>query len=93
MSPRSVRIIFSLMLLISVLALSTVGVLAKEKLTVWAVKHFVEGVNQYMQQSAQLFGDRYNVEVELVLIPWADIYPKWMAAIEANNLPDMILQL
>jgi len=65
------------------------------KLTVWAPKHFIDAFNDKLKlmvfewaalKEAEL---KRPIEVEVIFIPWAEIIPKWLAAIEAKTTPDV----
>jgi multiple sugar transport system substrate-binding protein len=58
-------------------------------LTVWMKKQFVDASNTAFMARAQQFGTDRNVNVQANIIAYEEIYPKWIAAIESGNVPDV----
>jgi multiple sugar transport system substrate-binding protein len=59
------------------------------KLTVWMCKTFSPAANDMIKQRAKEFARKNNVKLDIVLIPYTDFYPKWTAAIESGQTPDV----
>lgn len=66
---------------------------AQEQVTVEFWNPEVE--EYYLQALGEVIADfetaNPNVKINLVNIPWGDIYPKFVAAIESGNVPDVAL--
>ncbi len=58
-------------------------------LTVWMKKGFVEEQNTEFEARAQAFAQANNMQVNVELLAYEDIFPKWTAAIESKNVPDV----
>jgi multiple sugar transport system substrate-binding protein len=58
-------------------------------LTVWMKKGFVEEQNTAFEARAQEFAKANNLVVNVELLAYEDIFPKWTAAIESKNVPDV----
>jgi len=58
-------------------------------LTVWMKKGFVEEQNTAFEARAQEFAKVNNLTVNVELLAYEDIFPKWTAAIESRNVPDV----
>ncbi len=63
----------------------------KGQLIFWDKSEYVEGYNTLMKAKVDAFGAEYNVDVNYVIVPAADMKQKLMAAIEAGNAPDLIV--
>lgn len=63
----------------------------KRKMVFWDKSEYVEGYNAMMKAKADEFAREKNVDVDYVIIPAADMKQKLMAAIEAGNVPDLIV--
>ncbi|TDF95435.1 ABC transporter substrate-binding protein [Paenibacillus piri] len=61
----------------------------KKTLTVWMKKLLVEDQNKLFVERAKQFGVENNADVNIELIATDDFYPKWTAAIESGNVPDV----
>ena len=61
----------------------------KPEITIWMKKQFVPAANDLMEQRGKEFGDKYNVKVNVELIAYENFYPKWTAAIESGQVPDV----
>lgn len=61
----------------------------KAKLTFWMKKQLFEDQNNQIMERAKQFGKDNNVDVNVEIIAYEDFYPKWTAAIESKNVPDV----
>ncbi|WP_372632756.1 ABC transporter substrate-binding protein [Cohnella sp.] len=61
----------------------------KSKLTFWMKKQLFEDQNNLIVERAKQFGEENNVDVAVEIIAYEDFYPKWSAAIESKNVPDV----
>jgi multiple sugar transport system substrate-binding protein len=61
----------------------------KPELTVWMVKTFSPEANDMMAQRAKEFAEKNNVNLNYVQMAIQDFYPKWTAAIESRQTPDV----
>ncbi len=61
----------------------------KQKLRVWLFKSFVTGANDVLAKQIEAWGKERKVDVELDWETFGDREPKFVAAIEAGNPPDM----
>ena len=61
----------------------------KGKLTFWMKKQLFEDQNNLIMERAKQFGEENNVDVNIEVIAYEDFYPKWTAAIESKNVPDV----
>lgn len=62
---------------------------AKGPLTIWMKKGFVEEQNTAFEARAEEFGKLNNIQVNVEFLAYEDIFPKWTAAIESKNVPDV----
>ena len=62
---------------------------AKAKLRVWLFKSFVTNANDILGRQIEAWGKERNVDVEMDWATFGDREPKFVAAIEAGNPPDM----
>lgn len=46
-------------------------------------------LDHYKKAIAEFEALNPNIKIEMTTIPWSDIFTKWMAAIEANDTPDV----
>lgn len=58
-------------------------------LTVWMKKGFVEDQNTAFMARAQAFAAERKVTVNAELLAYEDAFPKWTAAIQSRNVPDV----
>jgi multiple sugar transport system substrate-binding protein len=58
-------------------------------LTVWMRKTFSPVANDMLAQRAKEFAEKNKVDLNYVQIAYSDMYPKWMAAIESGQTPDV----
>lgn len=58
-------------------------------LVVWMKKGFVEAQNTAFEARAQAFAKEHNVPVNVEMIAYEDVFPKWTAAIQSKNVPDV----
>src|SRR5512143_1145072 len=65
------------------------GAQAKTKLRVWLFKSFVTNANDVLGRQIEAWGKERNVDVEMDWATFGDREPKFVAAIEAGNPPDM----
>lgn len=64
----------------------------KEKaapLTVWMKKGFVEQQNTEFDKRVKEFAAKKNIPLNIEFLAYEDIFPKWTAAIESKNVPDI----
>lgn len=61
----------------------------KQTLTVWFKKQLFEDQNKLLEERAKQFGEENGVDVKVEIIAYEDFYPKWTAAIESGNVPDV----
>jgi ABC-type glycerol-3-phosphate transport system substrate-binding protein len=62
---------------------------AKPKLRVWLFKSFVTAGNDVLARHVEAWGKERNVEIEVDWATFGDREPKFVAAIEAGNPPDL----
>jgi multiple sugar transport system substrate-binding protein len=65
------------------------GAQPKAKLRVWLFKSFVTNANDILGRQIEAWGKERNVGVEMDWATFGDREPKFVAAIEAGNPPDM----
>jgi ABC-type glycerol-3-phosphate transport system substrate-binding protein len=65
------------------------GAQAKTKLRVWLFKSFVTGSNDVLARQIETWAKDRKVEVEVDWATFGDREPKFVAAIEAGNPPDL----
>ena len=65
------------------------GAQTKAKLRVWLFKSFVTNANDVLGRQIEAWGKERNVDVEMDWATFGDREPKFVAAIEAGNPPDM----
>ena len=65
------------------------GAQPKTKLRVWLFKSFVTNANDVLGRQIEAWAKEHNVEVEMDWATFGDREPKFVAAIEAGNPPDM----
>ncbi len=58
-------------------------------ITVWMKKQLIEDQNTAFTERAQQYGKEHNVTVNVETIAYEDFYPKWAAALESGNVPDV----
>ncbi|MEV5030248.1 ABC transporter substrate-binding protein [Paenibacillus sp. LPE1-1-1.1] len=61
----------------------------KPTLTFWMKKQLFEDQNKSIEERAKQFGEENNANVNVELIAYEDFYPKWTAAIESKQVPDV----
>jgi len=61
----------------------------KPTLTFWMKKQLFEEQNKLIAERAKQFGEANNVNVDVEIIAYEDFYPKWTAAIESGDVPDV----
>lgn len=73
------------------LILSAVSAWAQQTptLTVWMKKGFVDEQNVAFQQRVNEFAAAKHIKVNVEMLAYEDIYPKWTAAIQSGNVPDI----
>jgi len=59
------------------------------QITFWMKKQLSDDQNTMIQQRALEFGKQNNVKVNVELIAYENFFPKWSAAIESGNVPDV----
>lgn len=59
------------------------------KLTVWLKREVTDITNQMIEERIRQFAQENNIEVETELIPYENMLPRWTAAIESGNTPDI----
>lgn len=64
---------------------------AKGKFVYWDKSEYVKAYNDLMKTKVDEFSKANNIEAEYVIMPPNDLKPKLMAAIEAKNVPDLIV--
>ena len=62
---------------------------SKTKLRVWLFKSFVTAGNDVVAKQVEAWAKEHNVDVEMDWATFGDREPKFVAAIEAGNPPDM----
>jgi multiple sugar transport system substrate-binding protein len=65
------------------------GAQARTRLRVWLFKSFVTGGNDVLARQIEAWGKERKVDVELDWASFGDREPKFVAAIEAGNPPDL----
>ncbi|NHN34783.1 ABC transporter substrate-binding protein [Paenibacillus agricola] len=63
----------------------------KGKLVFWDKSEYVKDYNDFQKERVAQFAKDFNVDVEYVAIPPADVKTKLLAAVEAGNPPDLLL--
>ncbi|MDF2961464.1 MAG: sugar transporter substrate-binding protein [Paenibacillus sp.] len=63
----------------------------KGKLVFWDKSEYVKDYNDFQKERVAQFSKEFNIDVEYVAIPPADVKTKLLAAIEAGNPPDLLL--
>jgi multiple sugar transport system substrate-binding protein len=63
----------------------------KGKFIFWDKSEYVKDYNDFQKERVAQFSKEFNVEVEYVAIPPADVKTKLLAAVEAGNPPDLLL--
>lgn len=61
----------------------------KPVLTVWMKKGFVEQQNTEFDKRAKAFAVKKNATVNVEFLAYEDVFPKWTAAIQSGNVPDV----
>jgi multiple sugar transport system substrate-binding protein len=64
---------------------------ARTKLIFWDKSEYVNTYNEKQKERIEQFAKEFNIDVEYVAIPPADVKTKLMASIEAGNPPDLLL--
>ncbi|HBE77684.1 MAG TPA: sugar ABC transporter substrate-binding protein [Firmicutes bacterium] len=82
-------IFIGIMLFVLICVTSGICDTKKPELTVWMSKTYSSTVNDSMAERAQEFATKNNIDLNFVLIPDSDLYPKWNAAIESGQTPDV----
>lgn len=62
---------------------------AKPKLRVWLLKTYVDSANKAAEANIQEWATKNNAEVEVQYYTFDDMQTKYVASIEAKNLPDV----
>jgi len=57
--------------------------------TVWMKKGFVEQQNVEFEKRVNEFAKGKNIKANVELLAYEDIFPKWTAAIQSKNVPDI----
>lgn len=63
----------------------------KTKLVFWDKSEYVKDYNDMQKERVAQFSKEFNVDVEYVAIPPADLKTKLLAAVEAGNPPDLLM--
>ena len=63
----------------------------KQKMVFWDKSEYVKSYNTLMKKKVDEFSKEKNVDVDYVIIPSNDVKQKIMAAIEAKNVPDLVV--
>ncbi|MFD0682750.1 MULTISPECIES: ABC transporter substrate-binding protein [unclassified Paenibacillus] len=63
----------------------------KGKFIFWDKSEYVKDYNDFQKERVAQFSKEFNVDVEYVAIPPADVKTKLLAAVEAGNPPDLLL--
>ena len=58
-------------------------------LVVWMKKGFVPEQNTGFEERAKQFAEANKVTVNVELLAYEDVFPKWTAAIQSKNVPDV----
>ncbi|MFI7129410.1 ABC transporter substrate-binding protein [Nonomuraea sp. NPDC050153] len=61
----------------------------KGTITVWMKKQLIDGQNTAFTDRVKEYGKAKNVDVKVEVIAYEDFYPKWAAALESGNVPDV----
>jgi len=83
------RRVFAAALVLFVLAGSAAFAQAGSSLTVWMKKGFVEEQNVAFEKRAKEFAATRNINLSLQFFAYEDVFPKWTAAIQSGNVPDV----
>ena len=65
------------------------GKTASTPITIWMKKGFVEQQNVEFEKRVKEFSAKNNIPVNAELLAYEDAFPKWTAAIESKNVPDI----
>jgi len=83
------RRVFAVGLVLLVLAGSAAFAQSGNSLTVWMKKGFVEEQNVAFEKRAKEFASTRNINLNLQFFAYEDVFPKWTAAIQSGNVPDV----
>lgn len=61
----------------------------KEKVTIWFKKAQVPVANDEITKRVEQFAKENNVDAKIEIIAYEDFFPKWTAAIESGQVPDI----
>lgn len=79
-----------LLLVVVLLGTLVLGVVAQEgELTFWMKRSFVDDSNLAIEERIAQFEEETGITVNLEIIPYEDALPRWSAAIESGNVPDV----
>jgi multiple sugar transport system substrate-binding protein len=82
--------LLAILLVLSALTSSAVFAQASGgSLTVWMKKGFVDEQNVAFEKHAKEFAAKKNITLNLEFFAYEDIFPKWTAAIQSGNVPDV----
>jgi len=79
----------SLILLLVVFVLTSTTMAKKPVLKVWLLKTFVGEANELLERYIKEWGEKKGVELKIEYLTYADIGTKYVAAIEASEVPDV----
>jgi len=80
--------ILIILVIIVFLAVTSIGV-AEQGLTVWMKKGFVEEQNTMFVEKVNEFAKEKGITVNVNMIAYEDFFPKWAAAIQSGDVPDV----
>lgn len=80
--------ILILLVIIVFLAVTSIGV-AEQGLSVWMKKGFVEEQNTMFVEKVNEFAKEKGITVNVNMIAYEDFFPKWAAAIQSGDVPDV----
>jgi multiple sugar transport system substrate-binding protein len=83
------RTLIILVLTIGTFLIGASAVVASENPSVWMVKGFVEEQNEMFVERVNEFAKEKGIDVDISMIAYDDFFPKWSAAIQSGNVPDI----
>ena len=83
------RTLIIAILIVSTFLIGTSAIAASENPSVWMVKVFVEKQNEMFVERVNEFAKEKGIDIDLSMIAYDDFFPKWAAAIQSGNVPDI----
>ncbi len=85
---------FSLVVIVALLVFPLLATLStssaqSDELTFWMKKSFVDASNTAIEERVAQFEKETGIKVNLEIIAYEDALPRWSAAIESGNVPDV----